>query len=71
MEIFFRKHIEECLAACAVILIGVIIGCFVWGMTYISQNLDAVFEPRPVAVQIISFNLSGAQSLNLKGLVSQ
>jgi hypothetical protein len=71
MEIFFRKHIEGFLVAFAIVLIAAMVGCFAWSMTYISESLDAVFEPRPNATQMIGFDLSGAQSLNLRGLVSQ
>jgi len=57
--------------AFAVILVGIMVYCFVWGMIYISQNLDAVFESKPIGVATVSFNLSGAASLNLRGLAPQ
>jgi hypothetical protein len=69
MEIFLRKHTEGVLAACAVVLLVLMVGCFLWGITYISQSFDNVFSPVPVAAQSIDFNLSGAKSLNLRGLV--
>ncbi len=68
METFFRKHTEGFLVACTLILIGVMAWCFVWGITYISQNFDDVFESVPATAQTINFNLSGAQKLNLRGL---
>ncbi|MGB7957845.1 MAG: hypothetical protein WCF77_03345 [Minisyncoccia bacterium] len=71
MEIFFRKNIEGFLAAIAIVLIGVMVGCFVWGMSYISQSFDNVFEAAPTTGQMVNFNLAGARSLNLRGLVPQ
>ena len=46
MEATFRKHIEGFLVGFAVILIAAMIGYFMWGMVYISQNLDSVFESK-------------------------
>jgi membrane-bound acyltransferase YfiQ involved in biofilm formation len=69
MEIFFRKYVEEFLIGFAIVLIGVILTCFVWGMIYISESLNSVFESKPTVAQTVNFNLSGAQNLNLRGLV--
>ena len=68
MEIFFRKHVEEFLIGFAIALIGVMLACFMWGMVYISESLDSVFESKPTTAQTVNFNLTGAQSLNLRGL---
>ena len=67
MEAFFRKHVEKFLMGLAVILVGIMLWCFVWSMIYISQSLDSVFESGSTGVQTVSFNLSGAKSLNLRG----
>jgi hypothetical protein len=69
MKIFFRKHVEGFLIGIALILVGVMLWCFAWGMIYVSQNLDSVFEPKSAGIQTVSFNLSGAQNLNLRGFV--
>lgn len=52
-----------------VILLGVMIFSFVWGMIYLSESMDSVFEPSSAAANTTGFNLSGAQNLNLRGLV--
>ena len=59
MEIFFRKHIEEFLMGFAVILLGVMIFSFVWGMIYLSENLDSVFEPSSVSGKYDQFQSVG------------
>ena len=71
METFFRKYTEGFLAAIAIILIVVMVGCFVWGMSYISRRFDSVFGAVPTTGQTVNFNLSGVRSLNLRGLVPQ
>jgi len=38
--------------------------------TFLVQNLNDIFAAPAVGAQTVSFNLSGAQSLNLKGLSS-
>ena len=53
----------------ALALIGGMLWCFIWGIIYVSQNLDDVFASRSGVIQTVSFNLSGARSLNLKGLI--
>ena len=69
MKFFFRKHLEGFLVGFTIVLVGIMAFCFVWGITYVSQNLDSVFEARSAETQTISFNLSGAKSLDLRGLV--
>ena len=69
MGIFFRKHIEEFLLGIALILIGVMLWCFIWGIIYVSQNLSSVFKSGPAEGQTTSFNLPGAENLNLRGSV--
>jgi hypothetical protein len=69
MENFFRKHIEGFLTGFAVVLLGVVVFCFVWGMVYLSRSLDSVFDVNASVASTTSFNLSGAKALNLRGLV--
>ncbi len=69
MEIFLRKHTEGFLTGVAVALTIITFWGFIWGIIYVSQNLDSVFTSKPAGMQTISFNLSEAQNLNLKGLV--
>ncbi len=68
IESFFRKHTEEFLIGFAVVLALVMIGWFIWGMIFISENLDSVFMAKTPPVKTTSFNLQGAQNLDLKGL---
>ena len=69
MKIFFRKHIEGFLIGTAVILIGIIVSFFIWGIAYVSQNLNDVFASKSAGTQMVKFNLPAARNLNLKGLV--
>ena len=71
MEKFFRKNTEAFLAGIAVLVIGIMSWLFIWSMVYVSQNLDSVFESMSAPTPTVSFNISGAQGLNLKGLVPQ
>ena len=70
MEIFFRKNIEGFLAAIAIVLIGVMVGCFVWGMSYISQSFDNVFEAAPTTGQMVNQSVGGPE-FKFRGLVPQ
>jgi|GEM_PF-1156694 predicted thioredoxin/glutaredoxin len=69
--IFFRKHMEQFLVGLAVLLIGIMASCFVWGVIYLSQNLDSVFSSKSAEIKIVSFDLSDAKNLNLRGLLPQ
>jgi hypothetical protein len=71
MQIFVRKHIEGFLIGSAVLLVGVLLWCFFWSMSYVSQSLDSVFETKSAGTQTVSFDLSGAQKLNLRGMAPQ
>ena len=71
MENFFRKHIEGFLTVLALVMVGAMVACFVWGIVFVSEDLDSVFGSKPAATQTVNFNLSGAGNLNLRGLVQQ
>ena len=68
MIAFLRKHTEGFLVASAIVLVGVMAGCFIWGMVYLSQNLDRAFDSHAAEAQTVNFNIAGAQKLNLKDL---
>jgi hypothetical protein len=68
MEIFFRKHLEEFLIGFTIVLLGAMVFSFVWGMVYLSESMDSMFEPSSATATTAGFNLSGAQNLNLRGL---
>jgi hypothetical protein len=69
MKSFIRKHSEGFLFAGVILLIGVMIGSFIWTIVFTSESVNSVFELPSSAVSVTSFNLSGAQHLNLRGLV--
>ena len=65
LKIFFRAHTEGFLIAIAIVLIGIIASCFVWGVVFVATNLDQVSEFKSGPAQNIEFNLSGAAALDL------
>jgi hypothetical protein len=69
MKAFLKKHTEGILTASAIFLIGVTAWCFIWGMVFLSQSLDTIFASPTGGPGTVSFNLMGAQSLDLKGLM--
>lgn len=69
MKTFLRKHIEGNLVALTIVLVGLMVGCLVWGITYLSMNLNDVFNFKPTPAAAVQFNIDGASKLNLKGLV--
>lgn len=69
MQAFIRKHIEGFLILAAVVLIGVMAFSFIWGLTFASESVNSVFQPPSAAPPAAGFNISGAQHLNLHGLV--
>lgn len=69
MITFIRKNLEGFLIAATIILVGVMASCFVWGIVYVSQNLNAALQFKPAVPQATNFNITGAQKLNLHGLV--
>ena len=69
MRSFLGKHLELVLIVSTVVLVGVMAFCFVWSIVFASQNLNAVFQFKATVPQTAGFNLTGAQQLNLRGLV--
>jgi hypothetical protein len=70
MKLFFKRHTEGFLTTFAILLVGITAWCFIWGMAFLVQNLNDIFAAPAIGAQTVSFNLSGAQSLSLKGLSS-
>ncbi len=69
MKNFLRKHPETLLTALALVFGGIVLAYFVWGADVIAGEVNRAMNPSIGAQSVIMFNLQGAQSLNLRGLV--
>ena len=69
MRELFRKHIDGFLIAFAVVLAGAMVTSFVWGITYISVNMNRALNFKPTPSQNTNFDIPNAAKLDLKGLV--
>lgn len=71
MEAYLKKHTEEVLVAVAIILLAVLLSAFIWGIVFISSNINRVviFDLNTTAP--IGFDFKGAVMLDLKGLLKQ
>jgi hypothetical protein len=69
MKIFLRKHIEGLSIAFIIVLVGVMVGGFFWGIAYISMSLNSALSFKPAPPQVVQFNIEGAKNLDLKGLL--
>jgi hypothetical protein len=71
MKNFFRKYEEASLVVLALLLVAFIVIYFAWGIGYVVSETDNALDAQGVVAQNGGFNLTGAQMLNLHGLVSQ
>jgi hypothetical protein len=71
MNSFLKKHPDGILIAFTVVFVAVIAGAFLWGFLDLTVAINRVFNFSPTMVQRTGFDLKGAASLNLKGLVQE
>ncbi len=71
MKQFFKKYLEQSLAAIALLFLVIIAVYYIWGITTISLEVSRAtdFESKNATTTV--FNLGAAKSLNLKGLIQQ
>lgn len=69
MTNFLRKHPEAVLTALALVFSGIVFVYFIWETGAIMDELNRAMNPSIGAQSVTMFNLQGAQSLNLHGLV--
>ncbi len=66
---FFRKYPEIILTTLALVLLGFLIALSSWGIGNMFGAIDRIANPSNADGQNANFNLKGAQSLDLRGLV--
>jgi len=71
MKKLLRKYPETVLITLAIAFIAIIILYFTWGVGAVVGQVDRVEDSNGAGGGTASFNLQGAQQLNLRGLVSQ
>ena len=69
MQKFFNRHPEIVLASLAVILLAILAAYYFWGVTTLVANLSKAINMEKEKPPQVEFNLKGAASLDLKGLV--
>ncbi len=65
----WRQHPEATLTALAIIFLAIIIAYFSWGIGDLTTEINRAANTAPSVPGAAGFDLKGAQSLNLKGLV--
>ena len=71
MEQFFKQHIEQSLAAIALLFLVIVAAYYIWGITTISLEVSQVTDLASENATTTVFNLDAAKSLNFKGLMQQ
>jgi len=69
MKKILRKYPETTLAVLVVIFLGIIFAYFSWGIGDMVGEVDRAINTTPKANVSVEFDLKGAQTLDLKGLV--
>jgi hypothetical protein len=69
VQTFFKKHIDQTLIAIALVLVVILAGFFAWSFTDLAAQINRIINFVPMAEQGTSFDLKGAATLDLKGLV--
>jgi hypothetical protein len=71
MKNFFKKYNQVVLATAAFVLLAVVAVSFAWGIFDLSDQIDHAVIFEPDSQSSVSFNITGAMHLDLKGLVQQ
>lgn len=69
MQKFFKNHPEFVLIGSTVILFGILLVYFSWGITVLVYSLNKAISTRNSQQARIGFDLKGAEGLDLRGLV--
>jgi hypothetical protein len=65
---FFKQHVQQTLAAVALVFLGIIAAYYVWGIATISLAVSQVTDSASHAGATTLFDLEKAEDLNLRGL---
>ncbi len=65
---FLRNHPEALLIAVAIVFVVLIVGSYLWGVSYVATNVDRAFNYVPPQPNI-GYDLQAAQKMNWHGLV--
>ena len=68
MKQFIKIHQEWFLTGIAILLLGILVAVFVWGITGLAIDLTKAILPQSNKGSISNFDLEAAKRLNLKGL---
>ncbi|MDO8515745.1 MAG: hypothetical protein Q7S28_00670 [bacterium] len=68
MKQFFKLHAELVLVGMAVIMLGILVGGFVWAIIFVTKNIGLAVNPTPGDTTHTTYNLEGAKALNFHGL---
>ena len=69
MQKLFKKHPEAILTVLAIIFLGIIGTYVAWGVGDVGGYVNNALNAKIDVNSYVGFNLSGAQALNLRGLV--
>ncbi len=69
MDKFFKKHPDLILVSLTVIFLGLLVGYYFWGIGILVQHLNRAINTSQGGSTAVGFDMAGAKSLNLKGLV--
>jgi hypothetical protein len=71
MKNFLRKYEEALLVVLALVLVAFIAIYFAWGIGYVIAEVNGTLNAQGSPPQNAGYNLTGAQSLDLRGLAGQ
>ena len=60
-----KIHQEWILVAAALVILGVLVGFFIWNTTVIAVNVERAISPEGTDKTEVKFDLDGAKKLNL------
>ena len=69
MEKFLRSKNELILGTVGILLLAALIFIFGWGINFLAANISTAITSGKSGKASANFDLTGAQRLNLKGLV--
>ena len=71
MKKLLRKHQESVLVVLAAVFLALIVAYFVWGVDDVITEVNQATNAKGSSNGSVEFDIQGAASLNLRGLVNQ
>jgi hypothetical protein len=70
MKNFLKNHMNTVLIVLVIVFLAIIVGYFIWGIGYVTSEVDKADDSQTATAQTFDFNLKAAAALDYRGLMN-